>query len=408
MKKILLLLSFLGITIMLDAQIEGCDGTRYIDDVFQDVSIFPNVKFGEGETVSGEFQELFLDVYEPTNDLVTQRPAIILAFGGSYIGGERGDLQDLCEAYARKGYVAVAIDYRLYDGPLLPVPNAAQMKEVVIKTVSDMKAAIRFMREDADNANLYRIDPNFIVVGGVSAGSITAMHTAVLDDSDDLPNDIRQIIEENGGLEGNSSDNFEYSSEVQAIINFSGGLNEAIWIDANDPPLISIHDDMDPVVPFGSGFATIFDIPIIAMEGSRSCHDRADTIGVLNQIRVIENSDGHVSYFLDPFEFVSSINFTAELVADLMCSSTSTAELNEDLARVSVYPNPSNGLLTIEGEGIAKHRVEIHDIYGRLVAKVQNPTSTIDMTDLNNGIYFLNIMDEQSHNHKTIKVVLEK
>ena len=95
-------------------------------------------------------------------------------------------------------------------------------------------------------------------------------------------------MEANGGIEGNSSDNFEYSSEVQGLVNFSGGLNDSGWIDENDPPFVSVHDDMDGVVPYGSDFAKIFGIPIIYMEGSGKCHEVGDSLGIVNQLKTVQ------------------------------------------------------------------------------------------------------------------------
>ena len=67
-------------------------------------------------------QKLYLDVYEPVSDIATERPAIVLAFGGGFISGTRGDIQFLCERFVKKGYVVVSIDYGLHDLPLIPLP----------------------------------------------------------------------------------------------------------------------------------------------------------------------------------------------------------------------------------------------------------------------------------------------
>ena len=409
MRKILPLFALLISISFLNGQIEGCDGSRFIDDIFTEVDITRAIKFGEGETVTGTNQELFLDVYEPVNDDLEMRPVIILAFGGSFIGGERGDVEFLCEAYARKGYVAVAIDYRLYDGPLFPIPSASTFKEVVVKTVSDMKAAIRHMRQDADTENLYRINPSQIYVGGISAGAITAFHTAVLDEDDDLPDDIRMFLEENGGIEGNTSSNYEYSSEAQGIINYSGGLNDASWIDENDPPFVSIHDDMDPVVPFGQGFASVLGIPIVSMEGSMTCHEIANNVGIANELRTIENSNGHVSYFFGLGANVAgSINYTAGFVADLICNDVmSSLDEVEEIEMVTVSPNPTNGLINIEGMDHSEYSIEVWDISGKLQDRFFNQ-SNLDLNHLNNGTYFLRILDFNEGRSQTLKIVLAK
>ncbi len=408
MKKYLFFFIIVSFSCNSYAQIEGCDGSRYIDDIFTEIKVTKELKYGEGETIFGNFKELYLDVYEPEDDELSKRPVIILAFGGSFISGAREDLDFLCEAYARKGYVAVTIDYRLFDGPLLPLPTANQMKRVVIRTLSDMKAAIRYMRQDADTDNLYRIDPNRVFVGGISAGSITAFHTAVMDDSDDLPQDILDILEANGGLEGNTSDNYEYSSDVQGLINFSGGLNDASWIDENDPPFVSIHDDMDDVVPYAEGFAMVFGFPIIYMEGSRTCQEVGDSVGVVNRLKTIENSDVHVSYLFDPMELVENIDFTAAFIADIACADTPTATKDiSNLELITAYPNPTSGLLSISETNNDNIKIDLIDIYGRKISST-SAMGSLDMSNYANGIYFLKLTDLKSENTRTVKVVLEK
>jgi hypothetical protein len=55
-----------------------------------------------------------------------------------------------------------------------------------------------------------------------------------------------------------------------------------------------------------------------------------------------------------------------------------------------IYPNPTSGILTIEGvEGIAT----IYDIYGRLVVTAN--TNTLDISNAAMGIYFVRVVDEQ-------------
>lgn len=409
MKKYLLLLLGLSLTYIAQAQSNGCDGSRYIDDIFQVVKVTKDIKYGEGTTLFDNFQELYLDVYEPEGDNLDQRPVIILAFGGSFIGGAKEDLDFLCEAYARKGYVAVSIDYRLFDGPLLPLPNADQMKNVVIKTVSDMKAAIRYMRQDAATDNLFRIDSDMVFVGGISAGSITAFHTAMIDEDDTFNQDLLDILDENGGFEGNTSDNFEYSSEVQGLVNFSGGLNDALWIDENDPPFVSIHDDMDGIVPYQGDFATVFGFPIIYMEGSGRCQEVGDSVGVFNQLKTIENSMGHVSYFSNPLTIVENINFTADFVAEIVCADvpTNTEELALGLEELTVFPNPSGGIINIGSEFDSQLQFEMYNVMGKKLSSYSN-TKRIDMSNFANGIYILRIIDLNSKTNKSMKVILEK
>jgi hypothetical protein len=384
-----------------------CDGVRYRTQVFTDVDATLAQTYGEGTTIAGNLQELFLDVYEPVGDEAAMRPLLILAFGGSFISGERADMAPLCEAYARMGYVAVSIDYRLYDLPLVPFPTENEMKEVVVKSLSDMKAAIRYMREDAATENRFRIDPDQVFVGGVSAGGICAAHTAVIDESDDIDPFLLGLIEAEGGFEGNSSDNLEYSSEVQGFINMSGALNDAEWIDAEDPPFVSIHDDMDVTVPYGNGMANVFGIDIVYLEGSRTMETRANEVGVVNDLMTIDNSFGHVSYLAQPEDFNTSISFTANFVADLICGvMVNTREADESMAAITLAPNPASDYLMIRNtEGLAVRYQVLNTLGQRL--KSFNNTNLLDLDGLNAGIYYLQIENLESNSVLTRRFVVK-
>lgn len=62
---------------------------------------------------------------------------------------------------------------------------------------------------------------------------------------------------------------------------------------------------------------------------------------------------------------------------------------------ISVYPNPTSGIVTIEGKSNLKS-IQLFDVQGRLLqTKLQNDVSaSIDISDKSNGIYFLKITSE--------------
>jgi hypothetical protein len=66
-------------------------------------------------------------------------------------------------------------------------------------------------------------------------------------------------------------------------------------------------------------------------------------------------------------------------------------------ANINIYPNPVNGRLYIETL-TQTQTIEIYDIYGRRqVAETMSHQGnlTIDVSDLNNGIYFVKISTEE-------------
>jgi acetyl esterase/lipase len=379
----------------------GCDGVRYRSVVFNSVDTTFAIKFGENTTPGGANKELFMDIYEPAGDTLSNRPVIVYAFGGSFIGGNRAQLSQQCHQSAQRGFVAVAIDYRIYDGPSFPIPDSTVFADVAIKAMMDMKASVRKLREDAANGNPYRIDPNFIVAGGVSAGAITALHVGYVDSTDNIPGYFLTAINNNGGFEGNSSNNYQYSSEVQAVVNYSGALARSNWMDANDPPVFSVHDDGDQIVPYGQDYASIsilgFFLDIIYVEGSSTITDVANQLGLTNGLITIPNSTNHVSYLNSTVWRDTVYDNTHLFLHNLICG---VAASNESISNVetSVFPNPATDKLVLKlSELPSNYDVVLYDQLGQEVYRMNNISETTTVIERNNlapGFYVLSMQFE--------------
>src|SRR5690606_19261607 len=90
---------------------QDCTGGRYYTEIFSTLDSAVNITYGQAPNG----QSLELDYWKPSGDMETNRPLIIMAHGGSFIGGSKEDLaiRMLCRMYARMGYVAVSMEYRL-------------------------------------------------------------------------------------------------------------------------------------------------------------------------------------------------------------------------------------------------------------------------------------------------------
>lgn len=341
-----------------------------------------------------------MDIYEPDGDMATNRPAIVLAFGGSFITGQRQDLASLCQYYASRGFVAVTIDYRLYDGSFFPLPDSTAMTDVVAKAVGDMRASVRFLRANASTTNDYGIDPNMIFVGGVSAGAITANYVAMLDSSDVLHPGDSIGFNNNGGFEGNTAPStLAYSSAAQGLLNFSGAMRWNNYVSANDPAIFSAHDDNDGVVPYAYGSATILSQPIVSLEGSFLLDDRANQEGLSHHLITIPNSNGHVSYFGSGASAMwqdSILNTSAMFLHDnVVCPmATSVAALPSSVQAVA-YPNPASDQVTIQlNEVPSAYRVQLYNSAGQLVRSTAWQTADqyqVARQDLSAGLYYLQL-----------------
>lgn len=100
-----------------------------------------------------------LDVYRPTG-VRGPAPVVVFIYGGGWDSGRRQDYRFVGLALARRGYVAVVPDYRLY--PQVRWPAFLQ----------DNALAVRWAR---DHAAQYGGDPSRMVLMGHSAGAYDAV-----------------------------------------------------------------------------------------------------------------------------------------------------------------------------------------------------------------------------------------
>lgn len=411
MKKAILTLFSLAVFCMTSfaQEAQGCDGSRYLAGGVFDQVTMTTVTYGENQSVTGNTVVLEMDIYEPVGDMVEKRPAIILAHGGTFVFGSKADMASWATEYAKMGYVAVSINYRLFPWQELGFPNETQMMDEVVKAVTDMKASVRYLRADAATDNLYKIDPDYIFVGGLSAGGVTAMHVAQLGLDDTVSAEIQAAVDANGGYEGTTGI-MGYSSEPQAVINMSGGLHDKNWIDADDVPFISMHGDNDQTVPYNGGLAA----DIVYLDGSGNCHPVADAVGVDNYLTTAVNG-GHTNIYTFPDWEDDMLDFTINgnlFLHTILCPNTvHTVDPKVD-AQISVYPNPAVDALTIDLGAIeAMYDLVVYDQVGKVVYKSYNLTDnqvTLNKEDFGAGFFVAEIrVMENGIQSITRKVIFE-
>ena len=301
---------------------QDCEGGRYIQDIF-DVEVQYGIEYGEN--VNEEFlfgteydQTLYMDVYEPVGDALDERPLIFFMFGGSFIGGSRdsGNMVALCNSYASKGYVAVAIDYRLTQN-LIFEATSQKAYEAVIKGIHDLKAAIRYFRMNYEQSNDFRIDPERIFVGGVSAGAIASLNAVYINTESEALSLVSQDFLDNvGGIEGLSG-NPGYDSSVHGIVNFCGAIGEYDWIEEGDVPIVSMHGDQDGTVPYSDNSVTLFGLDV-QVYGSHIINEVMNDLGNYSILHTYVGG-GHVPFSSNDMEF--EFDFTSQFLYEIVCSS---------------------------------------------------------------------------------------
>ena len=257
------------------------------------VQVDRNVSYGKAVTQAGTEMDLKMDVYWTDSGSTELKPLVILAHGGYFIAGDKGDFADECRFFAEEGFVAVSIQYRLID-----VMNTDEVSmRAVIDAVHDMRASVRFFYKSAAEENGYGIDTNNVFIGGYSAGAITSLHYAYassMADAEEMGGEwFVQYIGENGGFEGKSG-NDGYSSKIRGVINIAGSLHSAKFVESHEPVLYSAHGTDDGIVPYELGTTGE---TTVETEGSYLIHKQAELVGLRNYLRTFPGGN-HASFFI--------------------------------------------------------------------------------------------------------------
>ncbi len=231
-----LLLSLVAVLVIVAA---GCDWPniippgdaplRYRDPIFNAVTVTSNLTYGSAVNLEHQTITLQLDMYQPTGDTVTSRPAIVWVHGGSFCCGSKTspELVDEATTFSKEGYLNVSIDYRL-ESPGC-TGSLSNCVAAIQEAAADAQTAVRFLRT---NAATYGIDPIRIAIGGSSAGAITALNVGYSSSEDP-------------------------SASVQAAVALAGAQLVVGTISPGDAPALDFHCMTDPRVPYQWAVNTI-------------------------------------------------------------------------------------------------------------------------------------------------------
>lgn len=251
LKKLFTSLIVLASSVLMFAQPTNCSTVRYQKKAFDNIRISNNITYGSAQNVLGFNQSLELDFYEPdpSEEYLEKRPLVLMFFGGSFVAGSKNDtsIKTWCDSLAHLGYACAAVEYRLDNIFNFALPN--QGVRAAYRAIQDGRAAIRFLLEDPINFG-FNIAPDYIYAAGESAGAITAIHLAYLDDTE-RPT---ETFNPNMGCLDCSGNNYVQPFSIAGIIDLWGATLDLDYIDkAEDVPMVIIHGDNDGVVPYTSG-----------------------------------------------------------------------------------------------------------------------------------------------------------
>lgn len=199
--------------------------------------------------------DLTLDLYTPATadgtPVIANQPAVLLIHGGAFLVGNKNmaNMETWATELAKNGYVVANINYRLL--PTSPIvsnpdiitylasadPTAALPAQAPAESIAALRIGLGAAIEDANAALTWLTDqgvnPNRIAIAGESAGAITALHLAYLNDTLQL-NPVTPA----------------------AIINLYGAMSKPTGggteITSSEPALWTLHGTNDIVVPYAA------------------------------------------------------------------------------------------------------------------------------------------------------------
>jgi acetyl esterase/lipase len=170
---------------------------------------------------------LKLDVAVPPNASAQQRQPLIVWFhGGGLVSGGKEEVAAQMLSFARAGYVAASVNYRLTPG--IEANTAARVRALQ-QAAEDSMNAIRFLKA---HASTYGIDPARVATFGNSAGGAISLVNAVEFDT------LASAVSDFPGV----------SSKVHAAVSTGATLVDAnanadalVHYDAADAPVLLYH-----------------------------------------------------------------------------------------------------------------------------------------------------------------------
>jgi hypothetical protein len=291
-------------TLLLAAAATTTFAQRYLTEQFTTVNVTKNVKYGENLGYNSVFtmtEDLLMDVYEPDGDTATNRPVIILGHAGSYLSlyqwgnKDQYSVVELCKRFAKLGYVAVSIDYRIgwAAGDNSKETREKTIINAVYRAMQDFKTCVRFFKKDASTTKAWKIDPCKIFIGGTNSGGYSALAVANLNKQSELYG--FKFLDSNGdpyidqaktgdfdGFGGteNLNNHAGYNSLPRAVVALGAATGDTTWVEAGELPTIAMAGVDETTTPYNTAVViTSSGAQIIVVSGTGDFMPRVERLG---------------------------------------------------------------------------------------------------------------------------------
>ncbi len=303
---------------------------RYLTEVFTSVVKSSNVIYGVNISVitgAPAADTLKMDVYQPVGDALTARPLVLVLHTGSFLPrvangqatGDKGDsaVVEMCKQFAKRGYVAVAPNYRLGWNPISTNQDVrtGTLLNAVYRAIQDAKNCVRYFKNDKASSNTFKIDTTKIAVGGLGSGGYVALAYASLNQVAEIQ--LSKFIDNSatppapyvnqtysGNFDGTNSTGVlnignypEHTSTINMVYNIGGAIGDSSWIQAGEVPVVGMHCTNDPNAPYKYGAVIVPTTGEFVVDASGSY----DVIRIVNKPTINNNAIFNSSVYNDVY-----------------------------------------------------------------------------------------------------------
>jgi acetyl esterase/lipase len=235
----------LALALCLPAPAQLSESASWTALVANQYRVLPNITY-----LTANNYDAKLDLYLP-REAEKPTPALIYIHGGGWVGGTKESAMLQVLPYMELGWAVVNVEYRLGRVSLAPA------------AVEDCRCALRWVHQHAKD---YKIDAARLVVTGHSAGGHLSLTTGMLPASAGLERqcpgneDLRVAAIVNWFGIADVGDLLDGTNMKSYAVAWMGSMTnrEEIarrvsplqYVRAGLPPIITIHGDADPTVPY--------------------------------------------------------------------------------------------------------------------------------------------------------------
>ena len=373
------------------------------------------------------------------------------------------DIVNISSEFAKKGWVVAAVNYRLgthktsnytmyavcnnsISAPCGYIADSAEVIRANYRGQQDVKGAIRFMK------NRYMLDStdvNNVFIAGESAGGFVSLASAFLNDPSekspfcssisDAPNPDNDLISclpanyslsrpDLGDIDGTLNLG-NYDASIEGVGNFFGGMMDITILsnESNWPAMYLFHQGSDVIVHYNYG-RILGRIDWECYAQTNICQTYAfypkafGSKGIDNYLNALTNIPVKQTEIIENYEYLNDCFDNGHSIDNWITRSQNMADFfavrvslngntpsfppcnlgipNTDILNVTIYPNPSSGIIKIEYSGNEKLEVEIYSNEGKLIK--QEAIDQFLQIELASGSYLLRCLSESVQHIKHV------